>query len=118
FASLKQFVLISVLPVCSVRRPRTSTLFPYTTLFRSVGPRLGDQREIGRCRAAIGCARGLLVRERRREVVRRTARTLEHLALVVRSEEHTSELQSRENLVCRRLLEKKKNTLSCEDLVA
>src|SRR5262249_27462760 len=50
-----------------------------------VGTRLGDQRQVGRRRAAIGRARGLLVRERRREVVRRAARTLEHLAVVVRA---------------------------------
>src|SRR6266700_6754741 len=63
-----------------IRRPPRSTLFPYTTLFRSVQPPLH-----GRHRDA---ARGL--------------------ARKGRSEEHTSELQSRENLVCRLLLEKKK----------
>src|SRR5690606_40152301 len=84
------------------RRPPRSTLFPYTTLFRSLGdesgerilayhggrarvahPQMGDRRSTGRA-----CYTGT--------------------ATVVRSEEHTSELQSRENLVCRLLLEKKK----------
>src|SRR6185295_15091515 len=48
-----------------------------------IGPRLGDQRQVRRRSAAIGCARSLLVRERRGEIVRRPARTLEHLALGV-----------------------------------
>src|SRR2546430_13373547 len=68
-----------------IRRPPRSTLFPYTTLFRSplIGAQLvvptlpGPQRTLGRC---------------------------------PRSEEHTSELQSQSNLVCRLLLEKKKKT--------
>src|SRR6266700_7316899 len=65
-----------------IRRPPRSTLFPYTTLFRSPG---SDP-----CPPA--CRTGAPVRSRQR------------------SEEHTSELQSRENLVCRLLLEKKKKT--------
>src|SRR2546427_4084106 len=69
-----------------IRRPPRSTLFPYTTLFRS------------RPRAAPGGDAGLLrLRERRRT-----------LPFGMRSEEHTSELQSQSNLVCRLLLEKKK----------
>src|SRR5690348_10469744 len=48
-----------------------------------VGSRLGDERQVGRRGAAVRGPGGLLVRERRREVVRRTAGTLEHLALVV-----------------------------------
>src|SRR5215475_14935191 len=72
-----------------IRRPPRSTLFPYTTLFRS-----------GRCRdPRWGPPR------------RRAARRAFHPGLRrarPRSEEHTSELQSRENLVCRLLLEKKK----------
>src|SRR6266511_5239855 len=78
-----------------IRRPPRSTLFPYTTLFRSTaGPRsdrrsrqarhgYGPQRPCRRCRPSSGRSRP-------------------------RSEEHTSELQSREKLVCRLLLEKKK----------
>src|SRR2546422_2157661 len=74
-----------------IRRPPRSTLFPYTTLFRSLviyvdGVRFGDHQVLG----AIG-----VDREGRK-----------------RSEEHTSELQSRLHLVCRLLLEKKKRTLA------
>src|SRR6266511_1279729 len=67
-----------------IRRPPRSTLFPYTTLFRS---------RQARPRAARG------------------ARSQPDGTRPTRSEEHTSELQSRENLVCRLLLEKKKNML-------
>src|SRR2546430_4583677 len=78
-----------------IRRPPRSTLFPYTTLFRSGGSRPcpGRRRPSGRCRS----------REARRP---RGSSPCERLA--VRSEEHTSELQSQSNLVCRLLLEKKK----------
>src|SRR5688572_31822921 len=69
-----------------IRRPPRSTLFPYTTLFRSV--LLGEHalvRVVGHLEDAVGAH-----------------------AVRVRSEEHTSELQSQSNLVCRLLLEKKK----------
>src|SRR6266704_6016874 len=66
-----------------IRRPPRSTLFPYTTLFRSPGPAPGASC----CRRSTTPASG-------------------------RSEEHTSELQSRFDLVCRLLLEKKKNKSS------
>src|SRR2546430_8989159 len=69
-----------------IRRPPRSTLFPYTTLFRST--RGDGGRRPRRRRAGRGGS------------VRRPAKT--------RSEEHTSELQSQSNLVCRLLLEKKK----------
>src|SRR5688572_32144360 len=76
-----------------IRRPPRSTLFPYTTLFRSAparretaGPRPGSRRSPDR---------GHRTRSRRRDTPHR-------------SEEHTSELQSQSNLVCRLLLEKKK----------
>src|SRR2546430_9088277 len=64
-----------------IRRPPRSTLFPYTTLFRSQGGRVGQQRHV-----------------------------LDYAPYpwAARSEEHTSELQSQSNLVCRLLLEKKK----------
>src|SRR5438046_6647750 len=64
-----------------IRRPPRSTLFPYTTLFRSTGHRRLDRRRRGRSRPSRPACR---------------------------SEEHTSELQSLTNLVCRLLLEKKK----------
>src|SRR5256885_12266096 len=74
-----------------IRRPPRSTLFPYTTLFRS--PR--RSRAAGQLPAAA-----------------HRAPPRHRLSLVPRSEEHTSELQSPCNLVCRLLLEKKKNMLS------
>src|SRR5436305_11047148 len=88
-----------------IRRPPRSTLFPYTTLFRSALRvcRI-DQRDLD----AEARAHQLEQQRRRRE----------ELALgddVVRSEEHTSELQSRPHLVCRLLLEKKKTT-TCTDM--
>src|SRR3712207_8494450 len=82
-----------------IRRPPRSTLFPYTTLFRSVG-----RRRPG-CRSEASST-SLSNRPWRRAppcAHRRSAR----------SEEHTSELQSRQYLVCRLLLEKKKNKLNC-----
>src|SRR2546427_3662485 len=88
-----------------IRRPPRSTLFPYTTLFRSLGPALGAASMI--LYLALGAA-GLPVF---------TPYGLPGLArlfgptggyLIARSEEHTSELQSQSNLVCRLLLEKKK----------
>src|SRR5437016_11115937 len=78
----------SLLPVL---RPARSTLFPYTTLFRS-GRRVGEQRRAARPDERRG-------RARRGETARRGRR----------SEEHTSELQSLTNIVCRLLLEKKKS---------
>src|SRR5436309_9996695 len=74
-------------------RPPRSTLFPYTTLFRSVDLADFEREEV----------LSLL------ELARRLEKQPEPRALgLLRSEEHTSELQSRENLVCRLLLEKKK----------
>src|SRR3712207_7719314 len=83
-----------------IRRPPRSTLFPYTTLFRS-GIQLRDAG--GRRRGLDPAARPLQRLERARRA-RRDARARRR-----RSEEHTSELQSRQYLVCRLLLEKKKN---------
>src|SRR3712207_9321019 len=87
-----------------IRRPPRSTLFPYTTLFRS---RPGAARALaarGRPARAHGAAGALgpLRLGRRHEPRPRRLRG-------ERSEEHTSELQSRQYLVCRLLLEKKKN---------
>src|SRR5258708_26076274 len=75
-----------------IRRPPRSTLFPYTTLFRSgMGERLSGW--VAACRQTITNSDAAL------ELV------------IVRSEEHTSELQSPDHLVCRLLLEKKKSNL-------
>src|SRR3989475_7775209 len=85
-----------------IRRPPRSTLFPYTTLFRSlhdevVEPALAldavDGNDVGV--VELGGGLGLLLEAA-------------HDLVVLRSEEHTSELQSQSNLVCRLLLEKKK----------
>src|SRR3712207_6851998 len=92
-----------------IRRPPRSTLFPYTTLFRSahVG-RVGFEGEgapvegLGGLEVACVVAR-VAGRDQRLEVVR-----LDGERAAERSEEHTSELQSRQYLVCRLLLEKKK----------
>src|SRR5256885_11724019 len=77
-----------------IRRPPRSTLFPYTTLFRSLRRRLESRRSRG-------------VHERLRSRLAHQLRVGRSRA--VRSEEHTSELQSPCNLVCRLLLEKKKS---------
>src|SRR5690625_5308641 len=87
------------------------TLFPYTTLFRS------NQREIGARRgliisgaAATGKTTAVKQLGRFHELRIRTRFADKSRIPVVRSEEHTSELQSRGHLVCRLLLEKKKNS--------
>src|SRR5256885_10983901 len=78
-----------------IRRPPRSTLFPYTTLFRSV---VGD----GVDRDALLAHQGLRARRHQQQAL---------AVLDQRSEEHTSELQSPCNLVCRLLLEKKKKKI-------
>src|SRR3712207_7752779 len=91
-----------------IRRPPRSTLFPYTTLFRSedLGRAAGLRRaEVGVAARLDGLDVALLVEERAERVA------AHH---VLRSEEHTSELQSRQYLVCRLLLEKKKKTTTHE----
>src|SRR5690606_41470315 len=90
--------------------PPTSTLFPYTTLFRS--PPANIIRQVGglsfisyrSSRKSSSCTLAFAVHPVQQFPVR-----LEDRKKYCRSEEHTSELQSRENLVCRLLLEKKKN---------
>src|SRR5260370_7334078 len=86
-----------------IRRPPRSTLFPYTTLFRSSGARI--------C-ATGSISRRPIWRRRRRETQLSCpgSDAARSDASQNRSEEHTSELQSHLNLVCRLLLEKKKNT--------
>src|SRR5260370_4394567 len=98
-----------------IRRPPRSTLFPYTTLFRSERSAAPLRRYTAEPRhkiakttpckvewAPVRSARAACVRDTRRKMVRR------HGPNLIRSEEHTSELQSHLNLVCRLLLEKKK----------
>src|SRR5256884_1451819 len=76
-----------------IRRPPRSTLFPYTTLFRSIDPVTGQQVPMNGGGKITGSLAGFDV----------------GIMDASRSEEHTSELQSRLHLVCRLLLEKKKN---------
>src|SRR2546430_6959947 len=87
-----------------IRRPPRSTLFPYTTLFRSLA-QLGIGIEQTESRVCRGQSRrrptGSAISEQKLPV----------LVVRARSEEHTSELQSQSNLVCRLLLEKKKKTI-------
>src|SRR3712207_8587849 len=92
-----------------IRRPPRSTLFPYTTLFRSRARplRAGDAVAVRRLPAPGGerlDGLGLRARRARPPAHQRPRRG------VLRSEEHTSELQSRQYLVCRLLLEKKKES--------
>src|SRR3712207_7731414 len=100
-----------------IRRPPRSTLFPYTTLFRSGG--VDDERDA----AAVPLENlpdGLRVAHVRRVVLEIFERALQLARVPVgrglpaeeRSEEHTSELQSRQYLVCRLLLEKKKKKIN------
>src|SRR5690606_42114303 len=92
-------LLLLLLFFLMIRRPPRSTLFPYTTLFRS-------RRSAGEGRQ-LTCAAAKLCRTRER-APHRFADVFNAARRAMRSEEHTSELQSRENLVCRLLLEKKK----------
>src|SRR5688572_32820190 len=91
FASVLYFTLFFFL---MIRRPPRSTLFPYTTLFRSEP---APSMKCCRCRRSPARSASSAAEGRR-----------SGLELFLRSEEHTSELQSQSNLVCRLLLEKKK----------
>src|SRR5438093_3129256 len=85
-----------------LRQPPRSTLFPYTTLFRSTRRRDNDSITIGRDQ---GC--GLVVADQKASRQHCTIERRQDKWVLKRSEEHTSELQSLTNLVCRLLLEKK-----------
>src|SRR3712207_8622619 len=95
-----------------IRRPPRSTLFPYTTLFRSLvgdGPEKEKLRSLARdLEVDLHLLPPLYTRHALEAVYERISVTV----VPARSEEHTSELQSRQYLVCRLLLEKKNNTLN------
>src|SRR2546425_4675381 len=95
-----------------IRRPPRSTLFPYTTLFRS-GAR---EKALGEKEGRLATA--LEEQKRKLEMIAGlTAEEAKRQLLASRSEEHTSELQSLAYLVCRLLLEKKKNNSPTHALV-
>src|SRR3712207_3697589 len=97
-----------------IRRPPRSTLFPYTTLFRSLAAAYAivlGARDPSSFPALILIEPVGLVRLNERPVVVRDFARFAVDAPVVRSEEHTSELQSRQYLVCRLLLDKKINKI-------
>src|SRR5438034_3104010 len=89
-----------------IPRPPTSTLFPYTTLFRSSRTSMPAATLVASTRIA-SVARNASGSTRRRLALSSSVRS-SHWPAAVRSEEHTSELQSHSDLVCRLLLEKKK----------
>src|SRR2546427_8510420 len=93
-----------------IRRPPRSTLFPYTTLFRSPHP-LGAELRRDSWRPVADAARSGPGGDP--TAVGRAHADAAGRAGERRSEEHTSELQSQSNLVCRLLLEKKKNVFYC-----
>src|SRR3712207_7647704 len=88
-----------------IRRPPRSTLFPYTTLFRSVE---GDGEDGARAGDGDAHIRRSLPSQKGSRSARRSGLPTGLFGISGRSEEHTSELQSRQYLVCRLLLEKKK----------
>src|SRR3712207_7784601 len=93
-----------------IRRPPRSTLFPYTTLFRSGGIGIVGGLFFGLQAAVVAVVVEAVIRIGRRALKTSAQMALAAAAFVAifRSEEHTSELQSRQYLVCRLLLEKKK----------
>src|SRR3712207_7963739 len=98
-----------------IRRPPRSTLFPYTTLFRSTRIEVSEIEGIGngpRHRALARAGGAVDRNDRHRFMPRARASVSMNPGKDVRSEEHTSELQSRQYLVCRLLLEKKKTQMS------
>src|SRR3712207_8644806 len=91
-----------------IRRPPRSTLFPYTTLFRSLRSRRSRSRSRTSCRSAGGTDRRARRGGSEHAQGNEGIDSAQAARRSVRSEEHTSELQSRQYLVCRLLLAKKK----------
>src|SRR2546427_7367751 len=101
-----------------IRRPPRSTLFPYTTLFRSHHHRQRGVAAFGLVKSVVLIAGAVMhpVAVDQLEVL--TNQMPPRVVDIRRSEEHTSELQSQSNLVCRLLLEKKKKRKKCTDKIA
>src|SRR3712207_7927492 len=94
-----------------IRRPPRSTLFPYTTLFRSIDDFHAQHATFGSCGSDRDVSPGAGELHRVLQQIPKRLQQPRRVAfdvVVRRSEEHTSELQSRQYLVCRLLLEKKK----------
>src|SRR3989475_5339870 len=101
-----------------IRRPPRSTLFPYTTLFRSIDL----QKTVRQIETAQELLRGVVLKgegvvfvctkKQLKNIIQAEAERCGAFYVTERSEEHTSELQSQSNLVCRLLLEKKKKKKS------
>src|SRR3712207_7853861 len=95
-----------------LRRPPRSTLFPYTTLFRSDRRQLDEEGAVGRV-VEVAVLRAVARPELGRGALERGHPVRHADEAHARSEEHTSELQSRQYLVCRLLLEKKQTDPDC-----
>src|SRR3712207_8016046 len=98
-----------------IRRPPRSTLFPYTTLFRSVqdadvAQESGQETDVDAVVVGNGIGKAFVV-QADAQGAGKLAQLGKQVLPFARSEEHTSELQSRQYLVCRLLLEKKKSTI-------
>ena len=103
-----------------IRRPPRSTLFPYTTLFRSANGDIKSKKPETKTTKKKGPPATEPAKQGSRNiskplmtpliVIKRSGRAADMIAEMCRSEEHTSELQSHSDLVCRLLLEKKKKT--------
>src|SRR2546422_7057175 len=95
-----------------IRRPPRSTLFPYTTLFRSDKKSKESREAITFVKQKLDAAKWFIdALKQRQHTLMEVMRTIMEIQYEYRSEEHTSELQSRLHLVCRLLLEKKKITI-------
>src|SRR2546430_6093678 len=100
-----------------IRRPPRSTLFPYTTLFRSAADVAEALTELGEAALEYKLDGARIQVHKAGDDVRVFSRQLNDVTVAVpRSEEHTSELQSQSNLVCRLLLEKNKSVADPNEL--
>src|SRR2546430_5362413 len=99
-----------------IRRPPRSTLFPYTTLFRSDSVNFMAGNLTSQVRNIADVAKAIAAGDLSKKITVDVKGEIFELKNTIRSEEHTSELQSQSNLVCRLLLEKKKKTYIMTEL--